>query len=181
MKIVGVVGTAILVSSLAVAVPAFGEHGDHGKGHDDHYKHGKPAKEHGKPVKVVEHHDAHRAQPHVEHVVWVDHRATHWEHEHRGWQQRGGYHGYRVPRDRYVVYFGREHRFRVHSYPVVIVQGRPRFHYHDCWVTMVDPWPESWSERWYETDDVYVAEARDGYYLYNARHPGVAIAVNISL
>ncbi|HWR17932.1 MAG TPA: hypothetical protein VN577_24095 [Terriglobales bacterium] len=174
MKLTGVIGTAILVSSLAIAIPAFGQHGKRG---GDHHKHEKFDKKHGKSVRVVERRDAHRGQR----VVWVDHRATRWEHEHRGWKQRGGYHGYRVPRERYVVYFGREHRFRVHSYPVVIVEGRPRFRYHDCWVTMVDPWPEYWSERWYETDDVYVEYADDGYYLYNERHPGVRIAVNISM
>jgi hypothetical protein len=34
---------------------------------------------------------------------------------------------------------------------------------------------------WYETDDVYVAYVDGGYYMYNSRHPGVAIAVSISL
>jgi hypothetical protein len=45
---------------------------------------------------------------------------------------------------------------------------------------MVDPWPEYWARTWYETDDVYVDYVNDGYYMYNRRHPGVAIAVNVA-
>jgi hypothetical protein len=189
VKLVGVIGTAILVSSLGIAVPVFadhGGHGDRGKEHgrrDDHREHAQPAKEHhAKPAKKIEHRDQHYSPSHATHpAVWREHRAAHWENEHRGWRQRGGYHGYRVPHQRYVVYFGPQHRFRVHTLPVVVVAGHPRFRYHDCWISVVDPWPEYWSDRWYETDDVYVEYAGDGYYLHNARHPKVAIAVNLSL
>ncbi len=114
-------------------------------------------------------------------IAWGDYRARGWEREHRTWVQRGGYRGYRIPRDRYVMYFGPRHIFRVHTLPVVIVAGHPRFHYNGFWFTLVDPWPEFWGPTWYETDDVYVEYVNDGYYLYNHRHPGVAIAINVSL
>jgi hypothetical protein len=45
---------------------------------------------------------------------------------------------------------------------------------------MVDPWPESWSEDWYATDDVYVGYD-NGYYLYNRRDPGFGIALTVML
>jgi hypothetical protein len=45
----------------------------------------------------------------------------------------------------------------------------------------MDPYPEYWGDSWYETDDVYVDYADDGYYLYNRTHPGRAgIAISIS-
>jgi hypothetical protein len=108
------------------------------------------------------------------------HRAHDWKHEHHNWRERGGYHGYRIPDDRFDAYFGRGHWFRVHSAPVIVVDGRPRFQYAGFWFTMVEPWPEYWAPTWYETDDVYVDYVNDGYYLCNRRHPGVTVAVNVS-
>jgi hypothetical protein len=114
-------------------------------------------------------------------VVWQERRAHQWASEHRSWQQRGGYRGYRIPHDRYIVYFGPEHRFRVHTLPLLVVEDHPRFQYRGCWFTLVDPWPEYWSPSWYETDDVYVKYVHDGYYMYNVRHPRVGIAISVSL
>jgi hypothetical protein len=112
--------------------------------------------------------------------VWQGHRAQHWQHEHHTWRERGGYRGYRIPEDRFRAHFGRGHWFRVHSVPIIVVDGFPRFQYGGFWFSMVDPWPEYWARNWYETDDVYVDYVNDGYYMYNRRHPGVAIAVNVS-
>jgi hypothetical protein len=112
--------------------------------------------------------------------VWQDHRAKHWQGEHRGWRERGGYRGYRIPEDRFRAHFGRAHCFRVHSNPIIVVNGYPRFQYVGFWFSLVDPWPEYWTRTWYETDDVYVDYVNDGYYLYNRRDPKVAIAVNVS-
>ena len=99
---------------------------------------------------------------------------------HHTWRERGGYRGYRIPQDRFRANFGRGHWFRVHSAPVLVVGGYPRFQYGGFWFSVVDPWPEYWSRSWYETDDVYVDYVNDGYYMYNRRHPGVAIALNVS-
>lgn len=85
-----------------------------------------------------------------------------------------------IPRDRFYAHFGRTHWFRIHTMPVMVVEGAPRFQYGGFWFSMVDPWPESWAPTWYQTDDVYVDYVNDGYYMYNRRHPGVAIAVNVS-
>lgn len=126
---------------------------------------------------VVRHEPEHRSRPQD---VWQGHRAQHWQHEHHTWRERGGYRGYRIPEDRFRAHFGRGHWFRVHSVPIIVVDGFPRFQYGGFWFSMVDPWPEYWSRTWYETDDVYVDYVNDGYYMYNRRHPGVAIAVNVS-
>jgi hypothetical protein len=45
----------------------------------------------------------------------------------------------------------------------------------------VDPWPEYWANNWYDTDDVYVTYADNGYYLFNRRYPNVGIAISISM
>ena len=61
----------------------------------------------------------------------------------------------------------------------MLVGGFPRFQYGGYWFSVVDPWPGDWAANWYETDDVYVDYVNDGYYMYDTRYPGVAIAVNI--
>jgi hypothetical protein len=111
---------------------------------------------------------------------FVQSRAGSWNNDHRTWGQRGGYNGYRVPEDRFKLYFGSDHFFRISHLPMVYVGGYPRFQYDGYGVTFVDPWPESWAPTWYETDDVYIDYTGDGYYLYDRVHPGVGIAVNIA-
>jgi len=38
-----------------------------------------------------------RVAPAQRREVWQQHRATNWQSEHRDWQRRGGYNGYRIP------------------------------------------------------------------------------------
>lgn len=107
-------------------------------------------------------------------------RAGSWNNEHRTWQQRGGYSGYRIPDDRFRLYFGGGHFFRIGGLPLLFVGGYPRFQYDGYWVTLMDPWPEMWPPLWYETDNVYIEWGGDGYYLYDSNYPGIGIAVMIS-
>ena len=125
-----------------------------------------------------------RSEPgprYVRQDIWQRQRAHDAEREHRPWHERGGYHGYRIPEDRFRAHFGRGHWFRVHDVPVVVVEGSPRFQFGGLWFGVVDPCPETWSPVWYRTDDVYVDYVNDGYYMFNRQHPGIAIAVNVSL
>jgi hypothetical protein len=112
---------------------------------------------------------------------WQQHRASHWESDHRTWTQRGGYEGYRIPDERFHGYFGRDHGFRIGILPFMMVGGYPRFQYRGYWFTSVDPWPEYWGDDWYDTDDVYVDYVNNGYYLFNRRYPGPAIAISVSM
>src|SRR5260370_227998 len=121
------------------------------------------------------------AQQRQQQVAWQGDRARSWQSEHRTWQQRGGYNGYRVPDDRFRGYYGREHGFRIYSLPVMYVGGHRRFQYGGYWFGLVDPWPEYWSSDWYDSDDVYVDYYGDGYYLYNRRYPGDRIAISFYL
>jgi hypothetical protein len=52
----------------------------------------------------------------------------------------------------------------------MIYMGYPRFSYGGYWFMMLDPWPEYWTDNWYDTDDVYISYT-DGYYLCNRRYP----------
>ena len=113
--------------------------------------------------------------------AWRQHRAQSWRTEHRTWQQRGGYDGYRIPDDHFRGYFGPRHGFRIYGLPYLVTNGYPRFQYRGYWFSPVDPWPEYWASNWYDTDDVYINYVDDGYYLYNRGYPRVAIAINISL
>jgi len=114
-------------------------------------------------------------------TTWQQHRATNWQADHRTWQQRGGYNGYRIPDDRFRGSFGEGHGFRMQGLPFLVVGGYPRFQYGGYWLSVVDPWPETWGANWYNTDDVYVVYADNGYYMYNRRYPGVGMAISISL
>ncbi len=114
------------------------------------------------------------------HSGFTQSRAGSWSTDHRTWQQRGGYTGYRIPDNRFKLYFGAGHFFRISGLPLLFVGGYPRFQYDGYWVTFVDPWPESWPPTWYETDDVYLDYNGDGYYLYDNNYPGIGIAVTVS-
>jgi hypothetical protein len=120
--------------------------------------------------------EQHRAQQ----SVWQQHRAGNWQTDHRTWQQRGGYNGYRIPDDRFRGYFGAGHGFRIGGLPFLVVGGYPRFQYGGYWLSVVDPWPAYWGDSWYDNDDVYVNYENNGYYLYNRRYPGVGLAVSVS-
>jgi hypothetical protein len=120
-------------------------------------------------------------QIHTQQVAWQGDRARSWQSEHRTWQQRGGYDGYRVPDDRFHSYYGQYHEFRIYTLPVIYVGGHRRFQYGGYWFGLIDPWPEYWSNDWYDSDDVYVDYYGDGYYLYNRRYPGDRIAISFYL
>jgi hypothetical protein len=113
--------------------------------------------------------------------VWQEHRAQNWQSEHRDWRQRGGYNGYHIPDDRYRGNFGPGHSFRIYSYPMEVYGGYPRFQYGGLWFGFMDPWPEYWSNDWYDNDDVYIAYSDDGYYLYNRRYPDDRISITVYL
>jgi hypothetical protein len=112
---------------------------------------------------------------------WQDHRAGNFKAEHRSWQQRGGYHGYRIPDGRFRGSFGEQHRFRMSAYPVSMYGGHPRFRYGGLWLNVLDPWPEYWAANWYSNDDVYIGFSDGGYYMYNSSYPGYQIALSISM
>jgi len=113
------------------------------------------------------------------HSTWQQDRAERWDSDHRTWAQRGGYGGYYIPEDRFSLYFGSRHGFRMHGLPTIYM-GYPRFSYGGFSFLLVDPWPESWQADWYDTDDLYIGYD-NGYYLYDRRHPGMGLAITVAL
>ena len=120
-------------------------------------------------------------QQRVQQAAWQNHRSQNWNSDHRTWEQRGGYHGYRIPDNRYNGYFGPSYGFVIYNQPYMVVGGFPRFQYGGYWFSLVDPWPNNWADNWYQTDDVYVVYENNGYYMYNQRYPGVGIAISVSM
>ena len=114
-------------------------------------------------------------------TVWSRYRAQSWSSQHRTWGQRGGYNGYRIPSQRFTLYFGRPHRFHLSSYQVRIIGAYPQFYADGFWFTLLDPVPEYWGDDWYDTDYVTVVESEDGYYLLDEAYPDVQVAISIQL
>ena len=84
-----------------------------------------------------------------------------------------GNHYGRIPDDRYRANFGRGHAFRM-GHPQFI-NGYQRFQYGGYWFGYRGRWPSGWG---YD-DDVYVSYIGGTYYMYNRRHPGIRITLNL--
>jgi len=93
----------------------------------------------------------------------------------RGNNSKGnnGNHYGRISDNSYRAHFGHDHSFRMIR--PQMVEGYNRFQYSGYWFGFNQPWPVGWS---YD-DNVYVEYVGGGYYLYNPRHPGVQITLNI--
>jgi hypothetical protein len=113
------------------------------------------------------------------HDNWQQDRAQKWSVDHRSWAQRGGYGGYYIPQQTFGLYFGSQHFFRLNTRPVMYL-GYPRFEYGGTSFLLVDPWPEYWSDNWYDADDLYI-DYDDGYYLYNRSYPQVRLAIMVAI
>jgi hypothetical protein len=210
MKVVRITSTAILSLLLGIAALAYAQHEDEKQDHAQQqggHEQGKPQQQHAQQQRheQQEQHNQQQAQhrqqqqnqhnrqqarqqpqrtqqqQRIQQSAWQQHRSQNWQSDHRTWQQRGGYRGYRIPDDRYRGYFGPSHRFRINGLPFLVVGGYPRFQYQGYWISTVDPWPETWGNDWYDNDDVYVNYVDNGYYLFNRSYPGQGIAINITL
>jgi len=114
------------------------------------------------------------------HTTWQQSRTQNWANDHRTWTQRGGYGGYYIPQDQFSVSFGIGHFFRMQSRPTIYM-GYPRFYYGGYSFLLVDPWPGSWSDDWYDTDDLYINYEDGGYYLYDRRYADIRMAVTVEM
>jgi len=84
-----------------------------------------------------------------------------------------GNHYGRIPDNRYRANFGRGHSFRM-ARPRMY-NGYQRFQYSGYWFGYSEPWPAGWGYN----DDVYVEYIEGGYYMYNRRHPGIHLTLNL--
>jgi Ni/Co efflux regulator RcnB len=79
----------------------------------------------------------------------------------------------RIADEHFRSRFGRDHHFAVRH--VTVVGGERRFAYGGYNFAFGQPWPSGWRY----TDDCYIDFVDGAYYLFNVRHPGVRIAVNV--
>ncbi len=84
-----------------------------------------------------------------------------------------GHHYGRISDEHYRAHFGRDHSFRMMR-PRKI-KGYNRFQYNGYWFGYNQPWPSNWGRN----DNVYVEYSGGGYYLYNPRHSGIRITLNL--
>lgn len=110
-----------------------------------------------------DHHDARQEERHDE--------MRHDEVRHE--EMRHDEHMRRIDDEHFRAHFGHDHHFAIRH--VTIVEGRPHFAYGGYNFGIVEPWPAGWSYN----DNCYIDFVDGGYYLFNLRHPGVRISVNV--
>jgi hypothetical protein len=90
----------------------------------------------------------------------------------RGNRNNGGQYG-RISNANYSAHFGEGHSF--HMGRPEMVGGYNRFQYGGYSFGYNEAWPVGWDYN----DDVYVEYTGDNYYMYNRRHPGFHISLNM--
>jgi hypothetical protein len=178
MKLVGVIGTAVLSLALGVAVPAFAqeqhEQDEQKAKPDESEKKGQPAKlskQEEKSSKPEEKNaqEEKNTKPEEKNARQEQPRTQ----EAKPQKQEQHANGGRIPADRYKASFGREHSFRVSEGDY----RNHRFEYGGYSFGFVDPWPSNWLY----TQDVYVVEIDGVYYLCNPMYPGVNLVLSFTL
>jgi hypothetical protein len=170
MKLIGIVGTAVL--SLTLAAPAYAQQ----EQREQEEQKDKPAQEKEKkaqpekPAKQEEKRaqEEKNARPEEKNAK-QEQRAP--EAKPGKQEQHAG--GGRIPDDRYKANFGREHTFRVSQDDF----RSGRFQYGGYWFGFGGAWPSNWLY----TQDVYVIEIDGMYYLCNPMYPGVNLVINVTL
>jgi hypothetical protein len=81
----------------------------------------------------------------------------------------------RIPDDKFRSNFGREH-VTVINRPVII-EGRPSFQFGGYWFGLSAGWPVGWAY----TDQVYVDYIDGEYFLFDVLHPGVRVALIVTM
>lgn len=94
--------------------------------------------------------------------------------ENRGNEHPAGKGGH-IPDDKFRSSFGRGHTF--HPSRPTVVGGRPTFVYGGYSFIVVDPWPAEWAY----SDDCYIDYVDGEYFLFDLLHPGMRIALFVSM
>ena len=88
-------------------------------------------------------------------------------------QGNNGNHYKRIPDNHFHANFDRSHAFRMGS--PRLINGSYRFRYGGYLFGYGEPWPSGWNYN----DNVYVDYVGGFYYMYNPRHPGIHITLNL--
>lgn len=200
MKLVGVMSTAVLSFTLAVAAPAYALQEQHDQQEEQKAKPAeqgekkaqpeKPAKQEQKPAAQEQKASAPQQKPSAqqEKKTKPEEKTTRQPVKNTKPEQKSAQQQHaqpapskqpqraadRIPDDRFKANFGQQHRFRVSQ---ADYSRDRRFEYGGYSFGFVDPWPSNWLY----TQDVYVVEINGIYYLCNPMYPGVNIALSVTL
>src|SRR5579872_5979068 len=162
MKLVGIIGTAVLSLTLGAAAPVYAQQEERGQ-QDEHSQQEDKKVQQDKPAQQEEKHAQQEQKPQQEKPA-----AQHEQQAQRAEGNRG-----RIPDDRYKANFGREHTFRVNRGDF----NNHRFQYGGYWFGVSAPWPNNWLY----TQDVYVIDINGVYYLCNPVYPDVNVELIVQL
>ncbi|HUZ47543.1 MAG TPA: hypothetical protein VMW54_12980 [Terriglobia bacterium] len=165
MNLNRVISTAVLFLLLGTTFPVFAQKGQEKKG--------------GGKANVKQSH-----QQQSKHVKRVERKTRRTQRSQPAVAQKQGNNGFhgngnngnhygRISDDHYRAHFGRDHSFRMVR--PRMIKGYNRFQYSGYWFGYNQPWPSNWNRN----DNVYVEYVGGGYYLYNPRHSGVRITLNL--
>jgi hypothetical protein len=80
-----------------------------------------------------------------------------------------------IPDDKFRANFGRSHTFVINK--TVVVNDQPTFVYGGYSFIVLDTWPVGWAY----TDECYVDYIDGEYFLFDVLHPGVRIALFVTM
>lgn len=177
-----VISTAVLFLLLGTIIPAFAQKGREKKGGGEQKAQKQQSAQHQqqaqRPQQSQRVQHAQRSQQ-VQRTRQVQRRqqsrAVANNRGNNGFHGNGnnGNHYGRIPDDHYRANFGRVHAFRMG--PPQYIDGYNRFQYSGYWFGYNEPWPSGWDYN----DDVYVVYSGGAYYMYNRRHSGIHITLNL--
>ena len=170
MKLVGVIGTAILSLTLGASSAAYAQD-QHDQQEDQKDKPAEKKAQPEKPAKPEEKNaqEEKNTKPEEKNAMQEQQRAPEAKPEKQEQHASAG----RIPADRYKANFGREHTFRVSQSDF----SSGRFQYSGYWFGFGGAWPSNWLY----TQDVYVIEIDGMYYLCNPMYPGVNLVISVTL
>jgi hypothetical protein len=189
MKQNRVISIAVLFLLLGAAIPAFAQKGEEEKPgggekaqpaqHQAQPQHEQKAQPQQRAQKAQPEQGAQKAQPQQRaQKAQPEQRAQ--KAKQSGGQQgqavaskSGASHYGRISDASYRSHFGRGHSF--HMGRPQMIEGYNRFQYGGYWFGFNEGWPVGWDYN----DDFYVEYIDGVYYMFNLRHPGFRLTLNI--
>ena len=146
MKLIGVIGTAVLSMTLGVAAPAYAQQEQqHDQQEEQKAKPAQPEEKKAQPEKSTKQEEQPAAQqekntkPEEQNAKQEDKNAKPAEKNTQQEQHAAGNGGGRIPADKFKASFGQEHRFHVSQADY----SNHRFQYGGYSFGFVDPWPSN--------------------------------------
>jgi len=191
MKTLGTISMAVVLLLIAGSISVYAQNGDDARpgqaqeekdkakaNEKDKDKHEDKAvkqdekRDHDQPgAKQDERRDRQQEQKEQRSDQRSDQRMERNEHQH----PMAGKQGKHIPDDKFRANFGRQHTFKVQRTQVINV-AQPVIIYGGYNFQLVEAWPAEWGF----DDDCYVDYVDGQYFLFNAFHPGVRIAVFVT-